>query len=128
MDNIRLLARAFLTVTTEEECVELFKDICTEKELEEMSNRFLIALMLYERKTFVEIEERTRSSSATISRVNRSLKLGSGYREVLDKVLTAWQDEQFAQSLDASIGTSISRAEKTEEALPDEAAGKRLDP
>ncbi len=87
MDNIKLLAEAFLTVSTEEECLELLRDICTEKELEEMTNRFTNAVMLHEHKTFVEIEKETRSSSATISRVNRSLKLGNGYRQIIEKVV-----------------------------------------
>ncbi len=86
-EKIELLATAFLTVKSKEECLELLNDVCTEKELEEMSNRFMIAIMLHQRKTFVEIENETRSSSATISRVNRSLKLGKGYRQIIENVL-----------------------------------------
>lgn len=81
-----LLAQAFLSVKTPEECWALLEDLCTEKEAEDMANRFAIAKMLDEKKTFVEIEALTRASSATISRVNRCLKNGGGYRKAIDRI------------------------------------------
>ncbi len=74
------LFRAILTLKTEEECYRFFEDVCTINELLSFSQRYEVAKMLREKKTYLEIAEKTGASTATISRVNRSLNFGNdGY-------------------------------------------------
>jgi len=83
-----VLAQAILSLETEEECNLLLEDICTIKEIEDMAHRFEIAFLLSQGKTFIDVEKITGASSATISRVNRCLKHGEGYRHVIEKMKT----------------------------------------
>lgn len=85
-DKRKMLAKAILSIESEEECFELLEDICTIKEVDDMANRFQIALLLYEGKTFIDVENQTGASSATISRVNRCLKHGKGYRQIIERM------------------------------------------
>ena len=85
-DTRKMLAQAILSIESEEECFELLEDICTIKEVDDMANRFQIALLLYEGKTFIDVENQTGASSATISRVNRCLKHGKGYRQIIERM------------------------------------------
>lgn len=80
------LAQAILALETEEECNQLLEDLCTIKEIEDMAHRFEIAYLLSQGKTFIDVEKSTGASSATISRVNRCLKYGKGYRSVIEKM------------------------------------------
>jgi len=74
------LFRAVLTLKTEEECYQFFEDVCTANEILSLSQRYEVAEMLREKKTYLEIAEQTGASTATISRVNRSLNFGNdGY-------------------------------------------------
>ena len=76
-----------LSLKSVEECYEFFEDICTINELLSLSQRFEVARMLREKKTYLEIAEKTGASTATISRVNRSLNYGNdGYDMVLDRL------------------------------------------
>jgi TrpR-related protein YerC/YecD len=69
-----------------EECVRFFEDVCTIKEIQELSQRYVVARMLDEGEKYQKIEETTGASTATISRVNKCLAYGSGgYRAVLKK-------------------------------------------
>lgn len=78
---------AILTLETKEECYSFFEDLCTVNELLSLSQRFEVASMLREKKTYLEIAEKTGASTATISRVNRSLNYGSdGYELVFDRM------------------------------------------
>lgn len=86
LENKDLLAQAILGLETPQDVFDLLIDLTTEKELEELSNRIRIAQMLSEDKTFKEIENETHASSATISRVNRCLKHGKGYKKSLEKL------------------------------------------
>ena len=71
---------AILTLKTPDECYKFFEDVCTINELLSLSQRYEVAKMLREGKTYLEIAEKTGASTATISRVNRSLNYGSdGY-------------------------------------------------
>ena len=71
---------AILTLENRDECYRFFEDICTVSELLSLSQRFDVARMLREKKTYLEIAEKTGASTATISRVNRSLNYGNdGY-------------------------------------------------
>lgn len=72
------LYRALLTLKTEEEVYNFFQDLCTVMELRSMEQRFDVACMLNKGMIYNEILEKTGASSATISRVNRSLSGGSG--------------------------------------------------
>lgn len=77
------LFEAILTLKSKEECYSFFEDLCTVNELLSLSQRFEVAAMLKEHKTYLEIAEKTGASTATISRVNRSLTYGNdGYEMV----------------------------------------------
>ena len=79
-EAVSRLFRAVLTLRNEEECYQFFEDICTINELLSFSQRYEVAEMLREKKTYLEIAEKTGASTATISRVNRSLNFGNdGY-------------------------------------------------
>ena len=69
---------ALLSLKTKEECEMFFDDICTIKELMDISQRYEVAQMLDEGKVYTEIASKTGASTATISRVNRCLNYGSG--------------------------------------------------
>ena len=79
--------KAVLTLKTIDECYAFFEDVCTINELLSLSQRFEVASMLREKKTYLEIAEHTGASTATISRVNRSLNYGNdGYDMVLGRM------------------------------------------
>ncbi|MBE5859423.1 MAG: TrpR YerC/YecD [Butyrivibrio sp.] len=78
---------AILALDDKEECYSFFEDLCTVNELISLSQRFEVAAMLREHKTYLEIAEKTGASTATISRVNRSLNYGDdGYALVFSKL------------------------------------------
>ena len=82
-----LLYRAILTLKTEEECYNFFQDLCTISELRSMEQRYEVAMLLDEGMIYSEILAETGASSATISRVNRSLLNGAGgYETVLGRM------------------------------------------
>ena len=72
------LYQAILTLKTEEELYAFFQDLCTVTELRAMEQRFEVAMLLKQGMIYNDILERTGASSATISRVNRSLAFGHG--------------------------------------------------
>ena len=79
------LYQAILTLKTEEEVYNFFQDLCTITELRAMEQRFDVAVYLHEGMIYNVILERTGASSATISRVNRSLAFGhGGYQAFFD--------------------------------------------
>ncbi len=80
------LYKAILSLKTIEECEKFFKDICTIKELEALSLRFLVAQQLDKGKNYNDVSRDTGASSATISRVNKCLNYSDGYRIVLDRL------------------------------------------
>lgn len=81
-----LLYESILTLADLDECRKFFEDLCTVAELRAMEQRFEVALLLSDGMIYNDILERTGASSATISRVNRSLNYGSdGYRDVLPR-------------------------------------------
>lgn len=82
-----LLYKAILKLETEEECYNFFQDLCTISEMRSMEQRFEVATLLNNGMIYNEILEKTGASSATISRVNRSLQYGSGgYSIVFDRM------------------------------------------
>lgn len=81
------LFEAILTLKSKEVCYSFFEDLCTVNELLSLSQRFEVAAMLKEHKTYLEIAEKTGASTATISRVNRSLTYGNdGYEMVFSRM------------------------------------------
>ncbi|MGL5634299.1 MAG: YerC/YecD family TrpR-related protein [Sarcina sp.] len=79
--------KGILELRTEEECYRFFEDVSTITEIKALAQRFQVAKMLKEKKTYIEIAEITGASTATISRVNRSLNYGSeGYITVLNRL------------------------------------------
>lgn len=78
---------AILSLQNREECYTFFEDVCTVNELLSLSQRFEVAKMLRDQKTYLDIAEKTGASTATISRVNRSLNYGNdGYDMVFERV------------------------------------------
>ena len=78
------LYKAILQLKDEQEC--FFQDLCTISELRAMEQRFEVASLLYQGMIYNDILERTGASSATISRVNRSLSYGTGaYAKLFDR-------------------------------------------
>lgn len=81
------LFRAILTLRTEEECRHFFDDLCTIKELQDLSQRLEVAQMLSEGKNYQEVSRATGASTATICRVNKCLNYGSqGYTTALTRM------------------------------------------
>lgn len=81
------LFSAILSLENKEECYTFFQDVCTINELLSLSQRFEVARMLREKRTYLEIAEKTGASTATISRVNRSLNYGcDGYDMVFNRM------------------------------------------
>ncbi len=70
------LYRAILTLKTPEECYSFFHDLCTQTELRAIEQRYDVARMLFEGMIYNDILAQTGASSATVSRVNRSLMNG----------------------------------------------------
>ncbi len=81
------LFEAVLTLENEEECFSFFEDVCTVNELLSLAQRFEVAKLLKEGHTYTEVAEQTGASTATISRVNRSLNYGKdGYEIVFGRM------------------------------------------
>ncbi len=86
-EHNKSLYEAILTLETVEECIDFFEDLCTMNELMAMEQRFQVAKALHDGKIYNEILAETGASSATISRVNRSLQYGNnGYELVFSRV------------------------------------------
>lgn len=84
---VEQLFDAILSLENKGECAAFFEDLCTINELLSLSQRFEVAKMLREKKTYLDIAEKTGASTATISRVNRSLNYGSdGYEKVFERL------------------------------------------
>ena len=81
--NTDLLFQAILQLRTPEECYKFFEDLCTVPELKAMSQRLVVAKMLTSKNVYNTIVEETGASTATISRVNRSLSYGCGGYEMI---------------------------------------------
>ena len=81
------LFQAIMSLKTEEECYRFFDDLCTFGEIKAMAQRFHVARLLSEGKTFTQISEEVGASSATITRVNKCIGYGSdGYRRIIERL------------------------------------------
>ena len=86
-ERVDLLAKAFLSLESVEDCYRLFEDLFTIREVQDLASRMEIALMLRDKVTYNEIVEKTGASTATIGRVNRALNYGAGgYERVIQKM------------------------------------------
>lgn len=86
-EAVDFLFDAILLLENKEECYKFFEDICTINELLSLSQRFEVAKMLRNQNTYLEIAEKTGASTATISRVNRSLNYGNdGYDMIFERM------------------------------------------
>lgn len=85
--NLDKLFEAILTLENIEECYAFFEDLCTVPELKAMSQRYVVATMLNDKRVYSDIVSETGASTATISRVNRSLIYGcDGYDMVFERL------------------------------------------
>lgn len=85
--NVKFLFDTILSLQTQEDCEKFFDDLCTVPELKAMAQRLEVAKMLSDRMVYSDIVSKTGASTATISRVNRSLNYGSdGYQLVFDRL------------------------------------------
>ena len=85
--NLDDLFKAVLCLETVEECYDFFEDLCTVLELKALSQRLQVAKMLNNRHVYSDIVSETGASTATISRVNRSINYGSdGYAIIFDRM------------------------------------------
>ncbi len=81
--NVEYLYKAVLSLETMEECDRFFDDLCTVPELKAISQRLQVAKMLWDHRVYSDIVQATGASTATISRVNRSLNYGVDGYEVI---------------------------------------------
>ncbi len=94
-ENIKFMLEAILKLETMDECYDFFEDLCTMTELKSMSQRIVVAKMLREKSVYSEIVAATGASTATISRVNRSLIYGcNGYEEIFNRLLKDKSEEE----------------------------------
>ena len=77
------LFEVLLSLKTQEDCADFFRDLCTVKELDSMTQRIKAAKLLKNGETYEKIISKTDISSATLSRVSRCVKYGSGYKKFL---------------------------------------------
>lgn len=85
--DVDALFEAILQLKDMQECRSFFKDLCTYQELNAMAQRMHVAKMLYTRHVFTDIVAETGASTATISRVNRTIKDGEdGYQIVFERL------------------------------------------
>lgn len=86
-EAVKELFEAILTLENVDECFDFFEDVCTVNEVLSIAQRFSVARMLKDNKTYLEVAKETGASTATISRVNRSLNYGNdGYDMVLSRM------------------------------------------
>ncbi len=85
--TVKEFMEAVLTLDTVEEGMDFFEDVCTVKEVQSIAQRFAVAKMLRQGYTYAEVAQETGASTATISRVNRSLNYGNAsYDKVFERL------------------------------------------
>ncbi len=86
-ESIDRLFQTFLNLNTVEECYTYFEDLCTIKELQDMSQRLDTAILLSNGDSYQKITEKVNISTATIGRVSKCLNYGNGgYRMAIDRL------------------------------------------
>lgn len=95
-EGAQLLVRAILALETEAECRAFLEDLMTGKEIQDCSQRIMVAKLLREKKVYHRIAQETGASTATISRVNRCCAYGAGgYSAVLDRIEGKEEDQPW---------------------------------
>lgn len=85
--NVDFLFKAILSLETMDECYDFFEDLCTVQELKALAQRIAVAKMLSDKRVYTDIVTQTGASTATISRVNRSLHYGcDGYDKIFSRL------------------------------------------
>lgn len=85
--NMDFLYEAVLELESKEEVARFFEDLCTINELKSLSQRIVVAKMLTQHCVYSDIVAKTGASTATISRVNRSLSYGAGgYDDIFERL------------------------------------------
>ncbi len=93
--NLDFLFKAVLSLENIDEGYDFFEDLCTVQELKALSQRIVVAKMLSEKCVYTDIVSETGASTATISRVNRSLQYGcDGYDKIFERIRES-EDEQL---------------------------------
>ena len=82
-EKLQNLCNVLCSITEEKECMDFLQDLCTQKELENMAERVYAAKLILEGNTYAQVMEKSSISSATLSRVSRSVQYGKGYKKVL---------------------------------------------
>jgi TrpR-related protein YerC/YecD len=86
-EDMDYLFDGILSLQTKEECYRFFEDICTINEIKAFEQRLQVARMLADKRTYLDIASTTGASTATISRINRSLNYGNeGYKLILGRL------------------------------------------
>lgn len=86
--DMDVLFETMLALETKAECYRFFEDLCTIKEIQDMALRLKVAMLLKEGVSYQDIADQTSASTATISRVSKSLVYGAnGYKPIIDRYL-----------------------------------------
>lgn len=94
-EAVKDLFEAILTLENVDECFSFFEDVCTVNEVLSIAQRFAVAKMLNDNNTYMEVAQKTGASTATISRVNRSLNYGNdSYDMVFSRMKEKQEDSQ----------------------------------
>lgn len=88
------LFRGILTLKSVEDCYMFFEDLCSMSELKSFAQRFQVSELLYDKVTYNAISYITKASTATISRINRSLEYGNGGYVAVIKRLQEQEKEE----------------------------------
>ncbi len=104
-DSVTRLFEAILTLKDVEECYTFFEDACTVNELKAIAQRFEVARMLKENQTYMKISRITGASTATISRVKRSLDYGEDGYEMVFSRLEEKEKNETEQELNNNLQT-----------------------
>ncbi|MFR6064834.1 MAG: YerC/YecD family TrpR-related protein [Eubacterium sp.] len=95
-ENLNFLFKSILQLENIDECYDFFEDLCTVQELKSLSQRIVVAKMLSEKCVYTDIVAKTGASTATISRVNRSLQYGcDGYDKIFERLKESKDNEQL---------------------------------
>jgi TrpR-related protein YerC/YecD len=92
--SVAYLFKAVLALESLEECGDFFEDLCTIQELQAISQRIVVAKMLYDKRVYSDIVKETGASTATISRVNRSVNYGNqSFKTLFPKLPKRWNED-----------------------------------
>ncbi len=109
---VQNLFNGILCLENQDECFDFFEDLCTVNELLSLSQRYEVAHMLKLGKTYMEIAEETGASTATISRVNRSLNYGNdGYELIFNRLYKS--EAEAVEAAPADDAKKSAKAAKT---------------